>query len=47
MVTKIVKSGYCNSMLAYYVVYIDDLVGKTRTYFDYQYERNNFIKENQ
>lgn len=33
-------------MLSYYVDYIDDIDGHTRTYFDYVYERNNFIKEN-
>jgi|GEM_PF-4219974 len=46
MVVKILKSGYCNIMMAYYVDYIDDLSGKTRTYFDYVHERNQFIEEN-
>jgi hypothetical protein len=46
MVTKILKSGYCNLMMAYYVDYIDDLAGKTRTYFDYVHERNKFIADN-
>lgn len=47
MVVKILRSGYCNLMLAYWVEYICDINGKTRTYFDYAYERNLFIKENQ
>ena len=46
MAFKVLRSGYCNLMLAYWVDYIDDIQGKTRTYFDYVYERNNFIKEN-
>lgn len=47
MVLNILKSGYCNLMLAYYVEYVDDISGKTRTYFDHTHERNLFIKENQ
>ena len=45
MVTKIMNSGYCNLMLAYYVEYLDDS-GYTRIYFDYIHERNKFIKDN-
>ena len=33
--------------MAYYVDYIDDINGKTRTYFDYIHERNKFISDNQ
>lgn len=46
MVTKILNSGYCNLMLAYYVEYMDDIEGKSITYFDYVYERNKFIADN-
>ena len=33
-------------MMAYYVEYIDDKCGNTKTYFDYAHERNNFITNN-
>ena len=33
-------------MMAYWVDYIDDKSGKTRTYFDYIHERNKFIADN-
>lgn len=47
MVTKILKTGYCDVMMAYYVDYIDDSCGKTRTYFEYSHERDMFISDNE
>lgn len=46
MVIKILNNGYCKVMMAYYVNYIDDINGKTLTYFDYAYERDKFINDN-
>lgn len=46
MCVKILKTGYCNLMLAYYVDYLDDNMEKVRTYFDHTHERNAFLKEN-
>lgn len=42
---KVIKLGYSNVMLSYYIDYKDKL-GKHREYFDTIEERNEFIREN-